>query len=112
MTMGTAMVARMKVRRTGLVSFSDGPMVRLMRVRVGKTAIQIIRASWCLVGGPTTGIGRAACEVVLVWGAWLDMVVLLRSRGLSAGRSGLLLRSCAIGRREPGVGGTVVRGVS
>ena len=75
MTIGTAMVARTNVRRTGPTSVSQGPSVRLRTVRVGKTAIQIIRASWCLVGGPT-GVGPVG------WAGWgvrvVDMVVLLR----------------------------------
>src|SRR5689334_14544 len=50
--MGTATVARMKVLTTGLVSLSQGPTVRFSTVSVGKTAIQIISASWCLLGGP------------------------------------------------------------
>ena len=37
MTIGTATVARMKVRRTALRSASEGPMVRFSTVRVGKT---------------------------------------------------------------------------
>src|SRR4051794_21756515 len=60
MTIGTAMVARMKVRRTGVRVTSQLPSVRLRTVRVGKTASQIIRASWCLLGGPDpTGLAGA-----------------------------------------------------
>ena len=44
-------VARTKVRSTGPASASQAPSARLRTVRVGKTATQIIRASWCLVGG-------------------------------------------------------------
>src|SRR3954463_5804630 len=56
MTIGTAMVARTRVRRllrrTGDRVVSESPRARLRTVRVGKTDSQIIRASWCLVGGP------------------------------------------------------------
>jgi hypothetical protein len=45
MTMGTAIVARTKVRMTGDMVPSQSPNVRLMMVRVGKTQSQIIRAS-------------------------------------------------------------------
>src|SRR5689334_8770083 len=62
MTIGTAMVASTKVRRTGPASVSQRPMVRFSTVRVGKTAIQIIRASWCLLGG----VGRTSDMVVLL----------------------------------------------
>src|SRR3954453_12409332 len=53
MTIGTATVARTKVRGTGPRCASQGPSARLRTVRVGKTVSQIMRASWCLVGGPT-----------------------------------------------------------
>jgi hypothetical protein len=53
MTTGTAMVARTKVRRTGPIWVSQGLRARLRTVMVGKTATQIITASWCLLGGPT-----------------------------------------------------------
>jgi hypothetical protein len=33
--------------------------MRLRAVKVGKTAIQIMRASWCLVGGPTGDVAGA-----------------------------------------------------
>src|SRR3954449_2013566 len=51
MTIGTAMVASTKVRATGASVCSQSPRTRFRTVRVGKTASQIIRASWCLVGG-------------------------------------------------------------
>src|SRR5680860_984273 len=81
MTMGTATVARTKVRRTGLASLSQGPMARFSTVRVGNTATQIMMASWCFVGGPT-GFGAAAewallCEVDGLAEGVVDMVVLL-----------------------------------
>src|SRR4051812_16136674 len=100
MTMGTAMVARTNVRRTGFVSLSDGPMVRFSTVRVGKTASQIISASWCFEGGPT---GRTAPADELTpalgmgLGLGLDMVKLLRSRGWYAGSAG-----CWSGPLRPG----------
>src|SRR3954447_2798380 len=73
MTIGTATVARTKVRRTLGVSASRSPRRRLSRVRVGNTATQIISASWCLVGGGS-GLVR--------WTAWtLDMGELLSVDG-------------------------------
>src|SRR5690348_8469605 len=69
--MGTAIVASTNVRTMGLRSFTHGPTVRFNAVRVGKTAIQIIKASWCLLGGP---IGL---RVLVADGSWLDMVLLL-----------------------------------
>ena len=76
MTIGTATVASTKVRSTGLRSFSQGPIVRLRTVRVGKTASQIIRASWCLVGGPTgAAVGAVFAQtqtLVTPEGATLD----------------------------------------
>src|ERR1700712_4553763 len=51
MTIGTATVARTKVRRTGDNGFNQSPSTRFRTVRVGKTASQIISASWCFVGG-------------------------------------------------------------
>src|SRR6478735_7545496 len=92
MTMGTAMVARTNVRRTVLVSLRDGPMVRFSTVSVGKTAIQIISASWCFEGGPTGRIGPAD-ELTPA----LGMVKLLRSRGWYAGSAG-----CWSGPVRPG----------
>src|SRR3954447_22722213 len=74
MTMGMATVASTKVRTTGERSRSQSPSSRFNAVRVGKTASQIMTASWCLVGGPT-GRGLAAL---------LDMV-LPRSRWVSGG---------------------------
>ena len=50
MTIGTATVARTKVRSTLGKWARVDPKARLMTVRVGKTATQIIRASSCLVG--------------------------------------------------------------
>src|SRR3954469_2884619 len=88
MTMGTAMVARTNVRRTGFVSLSDGPMVRFSTVRVGKTAIQIISASWCFEGGPTGRTAAPADGLTAALGVGLDMVELLRSRGWNAGPAG------------------------
>src|SRR5687767_15135431 len=57
MTIGTATVASTNVRSTGSSRPSHSPSTRLRAVRVGKTAIQIMRASWCFVGGPTVGAG-------------------------------------------------------
>src|SRR3954453_7177202 len=91
MTIGTATVASTNVRRTGFVSLSEGPMVRFRTVRVGKTAIQIISASWCFVGGPTAGTGRA----VGVPTAFSDMVVLLGGRGVVRGAARAGPRCCA-----------------
>src|SRR4051794_21923470 len=51
MTIGTAMVASTNVRTTGDSVRSQSPRTRLRTVRGGKTASQIITASWCLVGG-------------------------------------------------------------
>jgi len=76
MTIGTAMVARTNVRRTGCCPASRGPIARLRTVSVGKTATQIISASWCVVGGPagaaTAGRWSGA------FSGMVDMVVLLR----------------------------------
>src|SRR4029077_16155806 len=66
MTMGTATVTSTKVRTTGERSRSQLPSNRFRTVKVGKTASQIMTASWCLVGGPT---GRALLLT-------LDMVLL------------------------------------
>src|SRR4051794_41952960 len=52
MTIGTAIVASTKVRRTGVNVLSQPPRARFRTGRVGKTASQIIRASWWRVGGP------------------------------------------------------------
>src|SRR3954451_16161324 len=87
MTTGTAMVARTNVRRIGLVSLRDGPMVRFSTVSVGKTAIQIMRASWCFEGGPT-GRSAPADELTPALGVGLGRVKLLRSRGWYAGPAG------------------------
>jgi hypothetical protein len=56
---------------------SHGLRVRFRTVSVGNTAIQIIRASWCLLGG-TTWVEGATGSVFLLGGegAW-DMLVLL-----------------------------------
>jgi hypothetical protein len=54
MTTGTAIVARTNVRATGDMESSRSPSVTLSAVSVGKTQSQIIRASWCRLGG---GIG-------------------------------------------------------
>src|SRR4029077_11536426 len=56
MTMGTATVTSTKVRTTGERPRSQLPSNRFRTVKVGKTASQIMTASWCLGGGPT---GRA-----------------------------------------------------
>src|SRR4051794_39211747 len=56
MTIGTAMVVRTKVRTTGVSVANQSPRARLRTVRVGKTASQIITASWCLDGGPALGV--------------------------------------------------------
>src|SRR6476659_9192499 len=72
MTMGTATVASTKVRTTGERSRSQSPNRRFRTVRVGNTAIQIMRASWCLVGGPT---GRELAGLAGLAGL-LDMVLL------------------------------------
>src|SRR4051812_32025283 len=53
MTIGTATVARTNVRGTTARSASAWPRLRLRTTRVGNTASQIIRASWCLDGGGT-----------------------------------------------------------
>src|ERR671932_24771 len=66
MTIGTATVARTNVRITGLSVCSQSPRARLRTVRVGKTATQIMRASWCLVGAPG-GASRRPCP-------WVDEV--------------------------------------
>src|SRR4051794_3550188 len=104
MTTGAAMVARTKVRRTGLVSLRDGPMVRFSAVSVGKTAIQIMRASWCFEGGPTGRTGPAD-ELTPALGAGLGMVKLLRSRGWCAGSAG-----CWSGTVRPGAACLGARG--
>src|SRR3954463_9340467 len=75
MTMGTATVASTKVRSTGVSTRSQSPSSRLMTVRVGNTASQIMRASWCLLGGPTGGGVRDAVGAGTVGG--LDMAELL-----------------------------------
>lgn len=74
MTMGTAMVARTKVRSTGFIGRSQSPRARLMNVRVGNTQSQIISASWCLVGGAMRG---GAAGAVGAAEAGLGMVNLL-----------------------------------
>src|SRR3954463_6879469 len=56
MTIGTATVARTSVLSTLGSPARVSPKARLITVRVGKTATQIIRASWCLVGGGTDGV--------------------------------------------------------
>src|SRR6478609_3958753 len=66
MTMGTAMVASTKVRTTGESSRSQSPSTRLSAVRVGKTASQIMAASWCFVGGPTGRGVALALDMVLL----------------------------------------------
>jgi hypothetical protein len=72
MTMGTATVARTRVRTIGPRSASHGPTVRFSTVSVGKTAIQIIRASWCFVGGLIWRVESDAREVgVVVFIFWL-----------------------------------------
>src|ERR671927_1238978 len=61
MTIGTATVASTKVRSRGGSVFSQSPSARLSTERVGKTASQIISASWCLLGGAIgadAGIGE------------------------------------------------------
>jgi hypothetical protein len=50
---------------------NQGFRVRLRMVRVGKTAIQIMRASWCLLGGPTgfwVGVADALDMVMFLFG--------------------------------------------
>src|SRR6478609_6176171 len=114
MTIGTAMVASTKVRRTGVSARSQSPKARLRASNVGNTASQIIRASWCLVGGPaaadvelgvgfggggvvmpTPANGRAGCEgesVVevpdCVADVFLDQVGVDADGGRGAGASG------------------------
>ena len=53
MTIGTAIVASTKVRSTDGIGRSQSPKTRLIAVSVGKTQSQIMRASWCFVGGGT-----------------------------------------------------------
>ena len=65
MTIGTAIVASTNVRSTGGIGRSQSPKTRLIAVSVGKTQSQIMRASWCLVGG---GIGAGVLSVVLLIG--------------------------------------------
>src|SRR6266545_2689381 len=65
MTIGTATVARTKVRRAIGRSFIALRSARFSSRRVGKTATQIMSASWCLDGGGT----GARCGV----GRWSDM---------------------------------------
>src|SRR5665647_2186571 len=80
MTIGTAIVARMNVRSTGDSVRNQSPRARLRMVSVGKTASQIMSASWCLFGGGTgedCGAGRL-----------LDMVVLLDVGGTGLGSFG------------------------
>src|SRR5215213_3616767 len=74
MTIGTATVASVKVRRTGDRSASQSPKARLSTVSVGKTASQIINASWCLVGGPT-GAGRVVLGMRDIGSPWVPEVV-------------------------------------
>src|SRR5689334_21092831 len=51
MTIGTATVASTNVRTTGVMVPSQPARARLRAVSVGKTQSQIIRASWCRLGG-------------------------------------------------------------
>jgi hypothetical protein len=57
--------------------FSYGFRARLRTVRVGKTAIQIIRASWCLLGGPTGRLGAAPVVGAVELRCASDMTMLL-----------------------------------
>src|SRR3954469_5185983 len=91
MTIGTATVASTNVRATGDSVPSHSPRSRLRTVRVGKTASQIMTASWCLDGGPRgRAVGGAGFDIrCSCWlgngsegsvGAGLDAVASLRSR--------------------------------
>src|SRR3954451_7152374 len=73
MTIGTAAVASTKVRSTLGSCARVSPKARLRTVRLGKTAPQIIRGSWCLVGGGT-GPVRLSVMVVLLRDAWMGGV--------------------------------------
>src|SRR5690242_2237392 len=55
MTIGTATVATTKVLSTTGASRSRLPSVRFRTMSVGTTASQIMKASWCFVGGGTCG---------------------------------------------------------
>src|SRR6266545_3672089 len=70
MTIGTATVARTKVRRTVDNVRSQSPSSRLMTVRVGKTQSQIMSASWCFVGGWTGVVARPSDMAFLL--GWLE----------------------------------------
>jgi hypothetical protein len=73
MTTGTAIVARMNVRGTVDSVRSRSPISTFRTVSVGKTANQIIRASWCLLGGGTrvvAGDRSAVMGALLVRGGW------------------------------------------
>src|SRR6476620_8775267 len=74
MTMGTAIVARTKVRNTGFIGRSHPPRARLMTVSVGNTQSQTMRANWCFVGGAVRG---GAAVVVGAGVLGLGMVDLL-----------------------------------
>src|SRR6478609_10749375 len=79
--MGTAVVASTKVRETGPRSASHGFRARLRTVNVGKTATQIMSASWCLLGGPTGRDGAASLVGGPgVFGRALGMTMLLLCR--------------------------------
>src|SRR5690348_17708400 len=95
MTIGTAMVASTNVRTIGVSGASQSPRARLSTVRVGKTASQIMRASWCLLGGP----GVAGRDVGAGPGVDAGFVIVTPSsgRGWRIGRGG---RGRGRGRRR------------
>src|SRR4051794_37838077 len=66
MTIGTATVASTKGRGTVGSVCSQPPSARFSTARVGKTASQIISASWCVLGGATRTGGPAGRVVIAV----------------------------------------------
>src|SRR3954463_12062987 len=94
MTIGTAMEASTKVRTTVVNVRSQSPRTRLRTVRVGKTAIQIISASWCLVGGPAVPDDELA-----VGRGWPEGVFMLSPSGGRSWRVGRAGRGRVRARR-------------
>src|SRR5690242_20439264 len=66
MTIGTATVASTKVGSSGGSVFSQSPSARLSTVRVGKTASQIISASWVVSDHGAGGEGVHGGADVLI----------------------------------------------
>src|SRR6478672_1594901 len=89
--MGTATVASTEVRSSAGSVLNQSPTARLMMVRVGNTANQIISASWCLPGGCGPAGGDALPDMLSPLGSGMGASDEQTVGGLANGDAHVLL---------------------